>query len=232
MNIIGITTGSLAKRKCEGTAVAIVLSGLLFVAGDFLMAQQQPSMAPRQTARLDSTPSPMGAVSTVNGASGAEEFVIGNEDVLNVSVWKEAELSRSVPVRSDGKISLPLIGELQASGKTPKQLQAEITAGLQPFIPDPAVTVMVQEIRSKKFNILGQVQKPGAYPLTPPMRVVDAIAMAGGLKDFAKMKDIYVLRRAPSGADQRLAFNYKQVIRGNHSEQNVRLEPGDTVVVP
>jgi len=158
-------------------------------------------------------------------------FVIGNEDVLAISVWKEPELSRVIPVRTDGKISIPLIGELQASGKTPKQLQAEITGGLQSFISEPEVTVIVQEIKSLRFNILGHVQKPGSYLLSPPMTLVDAIAIAGGFRDFAKTKSIYVLRD-DGGKQVRLPFNYKQVIRGSHSDQNIQLQPRDTIVVP
>lgn len=158
-------------------------------------------------------------------------FVIGNEDVLTISVWKEPELSRVIPVRTDGKISIPLIGELQASGKTPKQLQAEITGGLQSFISEPEVTVIVQEIKSLRFNILGHVQKPGSYLLSPPMTLVDAIAIAGGFRDFAKTKSIYVLRD-DGGKQVRLPFNYKQVIKGSHSDQNIQLQPRDTIVVP
>jgi polysaccharide biosynthesis/export protein len=162
----------------------------------------------------------------------ADDFVIGNEDVLAISVWKEPEISRAVPVRSDGKISLPLIGELQATGKTAKQLQVEIATGLQAYMSEPEVTVIVQEIKSQKFNILGHVQRPGSYLLTPPMTVMDAIAAAGGFRDFAKVKSVYVLRPQADGSPTRIPFNYKQVIRGAHSEQNVELEPRDTIVVP
>jgi polysaccharide biosynthesis/export protein len=158
-------------------------------------------------------------------------FVIGNEDVLAISVWKDQELSRVIPVRSDGKISLPLIGELQATGKTPKQLQAEITTALQLFMSKPEVTVIVQEIKSQRFNILGHVLKPGSYLLTPPMTLVDAIALAGGLAPFAKTKSIYVLRD-DGGKEVRLPFNYKRVIKGSHTEQNIELHPRDTIVVP
>ncbi len=157
--------------------------------------------------------------------------MIGNEDVLAISVWKEAELSRVIPVRTDGKISLPLIGELQASGKTPNQLQAEITQGLRSFMSEPEVTVIVQEIKSKRFNILGHVQKPGSYLLNPPTTLVDAIAIAGGFRDFAKIKRIYVLRD-DGGKEIRLPFNYKQVIKGSHTDQNIELQPRDTIVVP
>ena len=159
-------------------------------------------------------------------------YVIGNDDILAINVWKEADISRTVPVRSDGKISLPLAGEVQAGGKTPRALKAEITEKLKSYISEPEVTVIVQEMRSKKFNILGQVARPGSYPITNSMTVLDGLALAGGFRDFAKKKSIYVLRRAPDGSQKRLPFNYKDVIAGKNGDQNVRLEPGDTVVVP
>jgi polysaccharide biosynthesis/export protein len=159
-------------------------------------------------------------------------FIIGNDDVLAISVWKEAELSRSVPVRSDGKISMPLIGEMQASGKTPLQLENEISAKLKSFITTPAVTVIVEQINSKKFNIMGQVSKPGAYPLGLPLTIMDAIALAGGFRDFAKTKDVYILRQRPDGTEYRIPFNYKDFIKGKNPAQNVRIEPRDTIIVP
>jgi polysaccharide export outer membrane protein len=161
-----------------------------------------------------------------------DSFVIGNDDVLAISVWKEAEISRTVTVRTDGKISLPLVGEVQASAKTPKQLEAEISSKLSVYIPEPAVTVIVQEIRSQRFNILGQVAHPGSYVLSNSTTVLDAIAMGGGFRDFAKQKSILVLRGNPDKAQIRFAFNYKEVIKGQHPEQNIKLEPGDTVIVP
>lgn len=159
-------------------------------------------------------------------------FVIGDDDVLSINVWKEPDVSRSVPVRSDGRISLPLVGEVQAAGRTPLQLEQEITSRLKSYISEPEVTVMVQQINSQKFNILGQVAKPGSYSLTNGTTVLDAIATSGGFRDFAKQKDIYILRQNHSGADSRIAFNYKDVIKGKHPEQNIKLQSGDTVVVP
>jgi polysaccharide biosynthesis/export protein len=161
-----------------------------------------------------------------------DEFVIGTGDVLAINVWKEPEISRVVPVRSDGRISLPLVGEVQASGKTARQLEDELHAKVKEFVSEPEVTVIVQEIKSQRFNILGMVSKPGSYTLTKPMRVIDAIALAGGFRDFAKQKDIYVLRRNADGSETRLAFNYKDVIKGRSSQQNVPLESNDTIVVP
>jgi polysaccharide biosynthesis/export protein len=161
-----------------------------------------------------------------------DSFVISVDDVLAVNVWKEAEVSRTVTVRSDGKISLPLVGELQASAKTPKQLEDEIGSKLSGFISEPAVTVIVQEIRSRRFNILGRVARPGSYPITDGATVLDAIAIAGGFLDFAKQKSIYILRKTPDGTQTRLPFSYKEVVGGKRLEQNIKLEPHDTVVVP
>ena len=165
-------------------------------------------------------------------AHSDSSYLIGANDVLAINVWKEPDISRSVPVRSDGKISLPLVGELQAGGQTPQQLEQEITKRLQSYISEPEVTVIVTDSKSQKVNILGMVSRPGAYLLTSSTTVLDAIAMAGGFKDFAKQKSVYVLRQAPDGTQQRLLFNYKEVIKGKNPEQNIRLQAGDTVVVP
>jgi polysaccharide export outer membrane protein len=161
-----------------------------------------------------------------------DSFVIGANDVLAINVWKEPDVSRSVPVRSDGKISLPLAGEVQAAGLTPLKLEQDITSKLQNYISEPEVTVIVQQINSQKFNILGMVNKPGSYSLTNSSTVLDAIAAAGGFRDFAKQKSIYVLRRQPNGNESRLPFNYKDVVKGKNSAQNVKLEPNDTIVIP
>jgi polysaccharide export outer membrane protein len=166
------------------------------------------------------------------GAHSDSSYVIGANDVLAINVWKEPEITRSVPVRSDGKISLPLVGELTASGQTPLQLEQEITKRLQSYISEPEVTVIVTDSKSQKVNIMGMVTKPGAYLLTSATTVLDAIAMAGGFKDFAKQKSIYVLRQAPDGTQKRIPFNYKEVIKGQNPEQNIRLQAGDTVVIP
>lgn len=159
-------------------------------------------------------------------------FVIGNDDVLAINVWKETEISRSIMVRSDGKISLPLVGEVVAAGETPLQLEQVITARLKNYITDPQVTVIVQQINSEKFNILGQVGKPGAYPLTATTTIVDAIATAGGFKDFAKKKGIYILRRDAAGTESRIPFNYQDFIKGKNTSQNITIQPHDTIIVP
>jgi polysaccharide export outer membrane protein len=161
------------------------------------------------------------------------DFVIGNGDVLAINVWKQPDLSsKSVPVRSDGKVSVPLIGEVVAAGQTPLKLEQELTSKFQPYLADPEVTVIVEQINSEKFNILGRVQKPGSYPLVNPTTVLDAIALAGGCRDFAKQKSIYILRRNSNGGDTRLPFNYQDVIKGKNTAQNIDLQPRDTIVVP
>jgi polysaccharide biosynthesis/export protein len=161
-----------------------------------------------------------------------KDFVIGNGDVLGISVWKQPDLSRSVPVRSDGKVSMPLIGEITAAGQTPAMLEKQLTSKFQPYLAEPEVTVIVEQINSEKFNILGRVVKPGSYLLVNPTTVLDAIALAGGCKEFAKQKQIYVLRRHPDGSEARLPFNYQDVIKGKNTAQNVDLQPRDTIVVP
>ena len=162
----------------------------------------------------------------------SSDYVIGADDVLAIDVWKEPELTRPVQVRPDGKISLPLVGEIQAAGLHPVDLQKQIADKLQAYISNPAVSVIVQEVRSKRINVIGQVQRPGEYNLSSPMTVLDALSLAGGFRDFAKETKIYVLRVQPDGSHARLPFNYKRVVKGKHLEQNVQLQSGDTVVVP
>jgi polysaccharide export outer membrane protein len=177
--------------------------------------------------------SPNAETSNANAAKPHDDsFVIGNEDVLAINVWKEPDVSRSVPVRSDGKISLPLVGELQATGRTPLKLEQDIAERLKSYIAEPDVTVIVQQINSQKFNILGMVNRPGSYPITNSATVLDAIALAGGFRDFAKQKGIYILRQNVDGTQTRLPFNYKEVVKGKNSAQNVKLQPRDTIVVP
>ncbi len=177
-------------------------------------------------------PTPPAATAPDNSRVDNKTYVIGEDDVLDIDVWKEKEISRAIPVRPDGKISLPLIGEIQASGMTPLQLQDDIAHRLKDFLANPAVTVIVTDPRSHHINVMGQVAKPGSYPLSQSMTVLDAISLAGGFRDFAKETKIYVLRPVPGGTPTRLPFNYKDAIKGKNPEKNVVLRPGDTVVVP
>jgi len=207
----------------------------LLVVGSIGAFAQSDSASHPPAAATDKQAAGKAAEKSGEGSRAAHSdssYVIGANDVLAVNVWKEPDISRSVPVRSDGKISLPLVGELQASGQTPQQLEQEITKRLQNYISEPEVTVIVTDSKSQKVNILGMVSRPGAYLLTSSTTVLDAVAMSGGFKDFAKQKSIYVLRQAPDGTQQRIPFNYKDVIKGKNPEQNIRLQAGDTVVVP
>jgi polysaccharide biosynthesis/export protein len=158
-------------------------------------------------------------------------YVIGGQDVLDISVWKEAELTRSVPVRPDGKISLPLLNDVQAAGLTPTQLAAQITESLKKFVTNPQVTVIVSQINSQRIYILGEVNRAGAYPLLPDMTVLQGLSSAGGFTQFANLKKIYMFR-TENGKQVKFPFNYKDVISGKASDENVVLKAGDTIVVP
>jgi polysaccharide biosynthesis/export protein len=160
------------------------------------------------------------------------DYIIGDGDLLAINVWHEQEISRVLPVRPDGKLTLPLLGDIEAKGCTPKQLQDNIAKGLRKYLENPEVAVMVQEPRSRHFSIVGQVTRPGSFSLNQPLTVLDALALSGGFRDFAKESKIYLLRSAPNGTRQRIPFNYKKVVRGESPNQNVLLQPGDTIVVP
>jgi polysaccharide biosynthesis/export protein len=159
-------------------------------------------------------------------------YVIGSDDLLNVHVWHQAEMSGPVTVRPDGKISLPLIGEMLAGGLTPPQLQSNIADKLRTFVKEPEVTVIVQQANSKRFNVMGRVEHAGSFSLATPMRVLDGIAAAGGFGDFAKTAKVYVLRPTGSNGVQKLPFNYKRITQGHDDSENIELQAGDTVVVP
>jgi len=202
-------------------------SACLLITG-WLAAQTAPAKPSNESKNVETPSAPADAGTKPHDNT----FVIGNDDVLSINVWKEPDVSRSIPVRSDGKISLPLAGEIQAAGRTPLALEQEIASKLKNYISEPEVTVMVQQINSQKFNILGQVNRPGSFPLTNSATVLDAIALAGGFKDFAKKKSIYVLRSNPDGSQSRIRFNYKDVVKGENPAQNIKLQPRDTIVVP
>jgi polysaccharide export outer membrane protein len=159
-------------------------------------------------------------------------YLIGPGDVLAISIWKDTELSRTMPVRPDGKISLPVLGELQAAGLSALQLQTQICERLVDYVRNPQVNVIVAEIKSRTFNVVGRVLKAGSFDLVKPTTVLDAIAAAGGFQEFARQTKVYVLRNEPDSPTLIFPFNYKQVIRGRRPDENVQLRPGDTVVVP
>ncbi|HWB87006.1 MAG TPA: polysaccharide biosynthesis/export family protein [Bryobacteraceae bacterium] len=154
-------------------------------------------------------------------------YVIGAEDVLMIHVWREPEISGQFVVRPDGRISIPLAGEVMAAGETPEQLEGAVVKGLSAVMKSPQVTVSVLQVNSKKYFIQGEVNKPGPYPLVVPTTVLEGLVNAGGFKDFANTKKITILR----GKEQ-LKFNYKDVTHGKHLEQNILLQPGDQIIVP
>jgi len=182
-----------------------------------------------QQAAVKSAPAPV-AVPPV-GVPVASDYVIGAEDLLQVSIWKNEAMSRTLPVRPDGKISLPLLHDIQAAGLTPLQLRDKIAAALAEFMPNPEVSVTVMEVKSYRVSVLGEVQKPGVLQLKAPTTVMEALALAGGFKDFASPSKIIIFRKDSSGQTQRLRFNYNRAV-GNGGEDNVSLKSGDVVVVP
>jgi polysaccharide export outer membrane protein len=210
-------------RRITAGLVVIVLGGLLLVQRGGCQAKGVPAANSATSVQRSNT--------AENRAAKAP-YLIGPGDLLAVSVWKNSDLSRTMPVRPDGRISLPLIGEIQAAGLSAVQLQEVIAHKLDSYVSRPEVSVVVQEIKSRSFNIVGRVMKAGKYDLTAPVTVLDAIALAGGFQDFAHVKKIYVLRPTPGGLPAMLPFNYKEVIKGENPAQNITLQPGDTVVVP
>lgn len=158
------------------------------------------------------------------------DYVLGSDDQLHITVWKEQDFTVTLPVRPDGKISLPLINDIQAAGLTPMQLRESITEKLEKYIADPRVTVVVTAVNSRRVFVSGEVLHTGAMPLLPNMTMLQALA-AAGFTQFANLKGIYVLR-LENGKQVKLPFNYREVIKGKHPEQNIPLRPGDTVVVP
>src|SRR5664279_446009 len=216
----------LQRSRVEVLAIDLLKWMLLLgVVTSMAMAQDAGAPAP-------ATPAKPAQTAAAAPAVRSDSYVIGAEDVITVYVWKEPEMSKSVPVRPDGMISLPLIGEIKAAGNTPVQLQDVLAEAMKKMISDPQVTVVVEKIGSLNFNIVGEVNHPGYFPLTRRMTVLDAIAMAGGFRDFAKSKKVYVLRTAANGTQERLPFNYKEVIKGKNQQQNIELQPRDTIVVP
>lgn len=157
-------------------------------------------------------------------------YVIGPDDVLLISVWKEPDLTNTLPVRPDGMISLPLLNDVQAAGLTPAQLAASITEKLKQYVTDPHVTVVVTQINSQRVYVTGEVIHTGAMNLIPDMTVLQALASAG-FTQFARTKGIYVLR-TENGQQRKIPVNYNKLVKGENVDQNIRLKPGDTIVVP
>ena len=193
-----------------------VLIATVFMLGTAVWAQNSPS----KNSGSPNTAAPQASPS----------YVIGPDDTLAVNVWKEPDLTATLPVRADGMISLPLLNDVQASGLTPMQLAASITEKLKKFVADPRVTVTVTQMNSQRVYVTGEVSHSGPMPLTPDMTVLQALSSAG-FTQFANLKGIYLLR-TENGRQNKLPFNYKEVIKGHKLSQNIVLEPHDTIVVP
>jgi polysaccharide export outer membrane protein len=199
-----------------------VVMGISFLAS--AMLGQSGDAAKNDEAKNDKPP----AATQDTGAPS--DYVIGADDTLRISVWKEPDLSEILPVRPDGKISMPLLNDIPAAGLTPLQLKDSITEKLKKFIADPRVTVVVTAMNSQRVFVSGEVLHSGPIPLLPHMTVLQALSQAG-FNQFANLKGIYLLR-TENGKQEKIPFNYKEVIKGNRPEQNIMLKPGDTVVVP
>lgn len=208
-----------------GAASSMLLLATLYV---LAQTQQQPA-APRepQPGQPAAEPAPASLAEAPPAAVDPRTYMIGPEDILLIRVWREPEHSGLVTVRPDGKITLPLVGDIQAAGLTPDKLDAEVTAALSKYINNPDVIVSVQAVRSKRYYVTGEVNRPGAYPLVTPVTVLEALTLAGGFRDFANKKKITVLR-----GNRRFRFNYNDVVKGKNLSQNIVLEHGDYIIVP
>jgi polysaccharide export outer membrane protein len=206
--------------------VLTLLCGSLVVAPAIAVpaaAQNRPPDIRNQTSQT----APAKPDASTTAAVDPKTYVIGAEDILFIRVWREQDFTSTYPVRPDGKITLPLIGDVQAAGLTPERLGDQLKQALSDYINAPDVTVSLQQVNSKKFFITGEVNRPGEYPLVTPTRIFDALSNAGGFRDFANKKKIIIIRGA-----ERIKFNYQDILKGKNLDQNIFLESGDTIVVP
>jgi polysaccharide export outer membrane protein len=204
------------------TALALIGAVAMAAAASPSAAQSTVPAAPTTAAQ---------PVPAVQGVPVDASFVIGTDDLLAIVFWELPNHSAEVAVRPDGKITLPLLNEVQASGLTPDQLRTQITTAAAKYIRDPQVSVIVKQINSRKVFVTGKVLRPGSYPITQPTTVLQMLAIAGGTSDFAKTKKIAIMR-TEHGQTQSFKFNYGEVLQGKKLDQNIVLMPGDTIVVP
>ncbi len=203
------------------TLCTVVVMGMLVVGNAWGQEADKSSQAAAVPKSMETTAK----------APAEVEYKIGPQDMLRIDVWKEAEITRTIPVRPDGKISLPLLNDVQAAGLTSLELANSIRDGLKKYINSPQVTVTVTETNSRRVYVTGEVARSGAMPLLPNMTVLQALSSSGGFTQFAKIKSIYVLRQE-DGKQVKHPFNYKEVIAGKKAEDNIALQPGDVIVVP
>jgi polysaccharide export outer membrane protein len=216
------------KRITRRISILMILAGCV-IAGSASASNQSPTTQDKKEDTKDAK-----SQATPSAAQAAAEdptYKIGAQDVLRIDVWREEQLTRTVPVRPDGKITLPLLNDVQAVGLTPMELAGVIREELKKYINNPQVTVSVSEINSRRIYVTGEVTKAGAYQLLPHMTVLQALSGSGGFTAFARIKNIYVLR-TENGKPVKIPFNYKEAIAGRNPAQNIELQPGDVVVVP
>lgn len=224
-------------RSRNSIAVTCLLLGLSLPGLAQEPATPPPSNPPQNEAPATQPgqPPPPGpakpSISSAATGAGApvdsNSYKVGPSDVLSIRVWAEPEFSGNVAVQQNGNFTLPLVGDLPAGGKTPIEIQDVVAKALTKYVVKPLVTVTVMEVGSKKYYMDGLIARPGEYALVSPISILEAISKAGGLQDFANSKHIYILR-----GDKRIYFNYKDVLKGKHMDQNIQIEPGDHIVIP
>jgi polysaccharide biosynthesis/export protein len=226
----------MIRCLCAAAAASLLFGGAAFA--QELAATATPAAAPVEASPDAATPAvatPAAAAPAANAMetailNNANDYKIGPEDLLDISVWKNPELSRTVPVRPDGKVSLPLVNDIQASGLTPTALRQQLIDRLSEFIPAPEVAVIVREVHSMKVAVVGSVKTPGRYELKSAATVLEMIALAQGFTDFASRDRVVVLRQE-KGETKRIPFNYRKVAAGDE-QSNLVVQPGDIIVVP
>jgi polysaccharide biosynthesis/export protein len=225
-------------KQARRRLATIVAGAVLFAAQSMVATAQSGSKPESKKPAPVAVPPPAPVTLPPNGAPAVRgaivppsDYVIGPDDVLGIVFWREKELSADVVVRPDGKISLPLLDEISVVGLTPAELRAKVMAEANKLVEDANATVVVKQINSRRVFITGAITKPGAYALTGPMTVVQLIALAGGLVEFADGEKIKIMR-TEKAAPVALPFNYKLFSEGKDLAQNISLKPGDTVIVP
>jgi polysaccharide export outer membrane protein len=217
---------------CRSLAVLAAVVFLLVIPTEMALGQvpvRPPADAPPPAAEKVEAPKvPMTVSADSTGLPlDPKIYVIGPEDIINIKIWREEQLSGAKGVRPDGKITLPLIHDVQAAGLTPERLAAQLKQALEEFVKNPDVVVEVLQVNSKRFQIQGEVSRPGMFPLVTAVHVFDAVGMAGGFREFANKKDIVILRADGT----RLKFNYNEFVKGKKQDQNILIQNGDTVLV-
>lgn len=216
------------QRSCM---ILSAIAGVAALSAPVLSQGQNPQEASQTTQTASARPAADRPEGVKPSAKAGKDYVIGADDVLDVSVWKEQELTRTLQVRPDGKISMPLLGDVQAAGLIPGQLAQSVSEKLKKYLTAPQVTVILTQINSQRVYVIGEVTRPGAYPVLPGMTILQAISSAGGLTQFANAKKIFLMRDEDH-IQTKYPFSYKEVLDGRKAEENRTVKAGDTIVVP